>query len=102
MLDDLKHGAEDGISRRCRSTTRNAAPGMEDQQAPTPDDQTHGAEDVGSAGATLDEQKCYAEDGGQAPTLNDLKHGAEDGGPAGLNARRSEVRRRRWRTYADA
>ena len=38
-------------SRRWRSTTRNTASKMEDQQALTPGDKTRGAEDGGPAGA---------------------------------------------------
>ena len=51
---------------------------MKDQQALTSDDLTHGADDVGLAGLTLDDQKCCAEYGRLAPTLDDQKHGAED------------------------
>ena len=65
--DDQKHGAEDGgpvflddrrsdaRRRRCRTckrqrpTIRNTAPKMDDQQAPTPDDQKHAAKNEGPA-----------------------------------------------------
>ena len=37
---------------------------MEDRQAPTLDDQKHGAEDENHQALSLDDQKCGAEDGG--------------------------------------
>ena len=58
---------------------------MEDQQAPTPDDQKHGTEDGESAGA--DERRSDV--------------GAEDVGSAVADARRPEALRRRWMTGAD-
>ena len=50
-LDDQKCGAEDGGQAPTLDDQnfRSTAPKMGNQQAPTSDDQTHGAEDVGSA-----------------------------------------------------
>ena len=67
---------------------------MEDQQAPTPDDETHDTEAVGPAGADARRPKVVRRRW-KAPTLDDQNHGAKDGAPAGANVRRSVVRRRR-------
>ena len=69
-----------GISSGCRST-RSAAAKMEDQQAPTSDDQTPKMWD--QQGLTRDDQKCCLEYRGHAPSLD---------------APRSETWRRRWWT----
>ena len=56
------------------------APKMQDQEAPT-----------------TDNQKQVSEDGyQQALSLDDQKFGSEDEGPAGSDARRSEALRPRW------
>ena len=73
-----------------RPTIKSTVPKMEDQQALTPHDQNHSAED--------DEEHGSKDGEPQAPTPDDQKHGAEDGGPAVLDNRRSDARRRRCRT----
>ena len=80
-----------------RSTIRSVAPKLENQQSPTLDDQTHGAEDVGSARADARQPEFLRR---RRKTFADARRsedGAEDDGPAGANVRRSVARRRRWR-----